>query len=119
MDRRGRKSTPAHRRAARAATLHHGGFSAPPAHASHQATKGAKTGDKANEPTGEIFASFFLSVRKMQATSRASVIQYLARRRGGREEISESGETPDPQTSANLCYLCGKKTFVFNCSTVT
>ena len=87
----------AHRRAARAATLHHGGFSAPPAHASHQATKGAKTGDKANEPTGEIFASFFLSVRQTQVTSRASVIQYLARRRGDREEIPEAGKAPAPQ----------------------
>ena len=75
--------------------------------------------DKAVRPSAGFFVSSTLRVIKKQPTSRASVIQYLARRRGDREEIPESGETPDPQTSANLCYLCGKKTFVFNCSTVT
>ena len=29
--------------------------------------------------------------------------------RGDREELPESGETPDPQTSAHLGVLCGEK----------
>ena len=50
-----------------------------------------------------------LRVIKKQNASRVSVIQYLARRLGDREEIPEACEAPAPQTSAYLRYLCGKK----------
>ncbi len=56
--------------------------------------------DKAHGFTDETFVSFLLRVTKRQNASRVSVIHYLARRRGDREEIPESGETPDPQISA-------------------
>ena len=74
-----------------------GGIAGPCLTLSHEAPRRY---EKANEFTDKIFASFFRSVRKTQVASRASVIQYLARRRGDREEIPESGETPDPH---NLC----------------
>ena len=50
--------------------------------------------DEAGRPSAGIFVSSTLRVRKGHLHHAAGMSPYLARRRGDREELPESGETP-------------------------